>query len=305
MDGFSCKHGSGAGIVLLGPDNFKCEYALRFNFKATNNMAEYEALILGLTIVKELKIKNLLVKNDSQLVVSQIDGTYTVKDEIMSKYLALVNNLVIPFNNCAVQKIDRADHELADVLSKQASSYRSIFTEVLDEPSIMPPQMMTITTSNNQPCWMNEIIAYLTEQYKSVDGKDVVRIARKSARFLYENGELRKRSNTLPYAKCLNPIQADQIQRILHEGIGGGHYGGRALSRALVRAGYFWPGMHKDAISFAKNCDQCQRHGNFSKQPPEELKSMVFSWAFDQWGLDIVGPLPIASGQSQPWEIGC
>lgn len=103
----------------------------------------------------------------------------------------------------------------------------------------------------------------------------------------------------MPYAKCLNPTQAEQALRTLHEGIGGGHYEGRALSRSLVRVGLFWPGMHKDAMKFAKKCDQCQRHGNFIKQSPEELHMMLSTWPFAQWGLDIVGPLPMASGQRQ------
>lgn len=225
FDGSSCKTGTGAGVVILGPDDFKCEYALRFNFKATNNMAEYEALLLGLKIAKELKVQDLLVKSDSQLVVSQIDGTYSAKDEVMAKYLSLVNNITATFNRCTVEKVARVDNELADVLSKRASSSRCIFTKVLDEPNIMPPQLMTITEPAASPCWMDEIILYLTEQYQPTSSKDAVRIARKSARFHYKDGELCKRSYTLPYAKCLNPVQAEQILRTLHEHIGGGHYG--------------------------------------------------------------------------------
>lgn len=59
----------------------------RFNFKATNNQAEYEALIAGLNIARELGAKDVWVKNDSQLVVGQVLGTFEVKEEKLKRYL--------------------------------------------------------------------------------------------------------------------------------------------------------------------------------------------------------------------------
>ncbi|GKV18246.1 hypothetical protein SLEP1_g28653 [Rubroshorea leprosula] len=64
--------GSGAGAVLLGPDGFKSEHALRFKFQTTNNAAEYEALIYGLKLASELKVQSIQIFNDSQLVVCQL-----------------------------------------------------------------------------------------------------------------------------------------------------------------------------------------------------------------------------------------
>ena len=52
MDGASNAQGSGARMILSGPDNFYTEYALRFSFKATNNQAEYEALLIGLKLTE-------------------------------------------------------------------------------------------------------------------------------------------------------------------------------------------------------------------------------------------------------------
>ncbi|GKV10023.1 hypothetical protein SLEP1_g21448 [Rubroshorea leprosula] len=73
VDGAANVEGSGAGAVLLGPDGFKSEHALRFKFQTTNNAAEYEALIYGLKLAAELKVQNIQVFSDSQLVVRQID----------------------------------------------------------------------------------------------------------------------------------------------------------------------------------------------------------------------------------------
>ncbi|GKV20136.1 hypothetical protein SLEP1_g30298 [Rubroshorea leprosula] len=71
VDGATNIEGSGAGAVLLGPDGFKFEHALRFKFQTTNNAAEYEALIYGLKLASELKVQSIQVLSDSQLVVGQ------------------------------------------------------------------------------------------------------------------------------------------------------------------------------------------------------------------------------------------
>jgi len=72
IDGSSNLKGSGAGVVLEGPNDPLIEQSLRFEFKASNNQAEYEALIAGMTLAKEMGADNLRANNDSQLVTSQI-----------------------------------------------------------------------------------------------------------------------------------------------------------------------------------------------------------------------------------------
>ena len=57
MDGASNEQGSGAGLILKSPEGVMAEYALRFSFKTFNNQAEYEALIAGLRIAKDLKVE--------------------------------------------------------------------------------------------------------------------------------------------------------------------------------------------------------------------------------------------------------
>ena len=68
VDGFSNQQGSGAGIILEGPNGVLIEQALHFAFKASNNQAEYEALIAGMLLAKEMGAQSLLAKSDSQLV---------------------------------------------------------------------------------------------------------------------------------------------------------------------------------------------------------------------------------------------
>ncbi|XP_074271144.1 uncharacterized protein LOC141595071 [Silene latifolia] len=82
----------------------------------------------------------------------------------------------------------------------------------------------------------------------------------------------------------------------IHSGDCGNHTGGRSLSNKTLRQGYFWPTMRKDAIDYIKKCEECQRHAPVSHQPAEHMHPIISPWPFMKWGMDIVGPLPRASG---------
>ena len=90
VDGSSNQQGSGAGIILEGPNGVLIEKALRFAFKTRNNQAEYEALIVGMLLAKEMGAQSLLAKSDSQLVIGQVTGEYHAKDPQMAAYLRYV-----------------------------------------------------------------------------------------------------------------------------------------------------------------------------------------------------------------------
>ncbi|XP_077211559.1 uncharacterized protein LOC143846853 [Tasmannia lanceolata] len=76
VDGSSNKGGYGSGLVLTGPDNFTADYALRFGFRASNNEAEYEALLAGMNLAVQTRAQRLKAYYDSQLVANQIQGVY-------------------------------------------------------------------------------------------------------------------------------------------------------------------------------------------------------------------------------------
>ena len=88
MHGASNARGASAGVVLTNPDREKLRYALRFEFKASNNEAEYEALIVGLELANKLGVQNLRIHCDSQLVVNQVKGDYAEKEPNMVAYLS-------------------------------------------------------------------------------------------------------------------------------------------------------------------------------------------------------------------------
>ncbi|GJV06971.1 reverse transcriptase domain-containing protein [Tanacetum coccineum] len=90
-DGSSCTDGFGAGLILTNPEGMEFTYTLRFRFDATNNEAEYEALIVGLRIVEQMGVKNLQANVDSRLVANQVNGTYVAKEADMIRYMEKVH----------------------------------------------------------------------------------------------------------------------------------------------------------------------------------------------------------------------
>jgi hypothetical protein len=87
VDGASNAKGSGTGVVIITPDETVIEQSIRLDFKASNNEAEYEAVLAGLNSAKTLGAKNLIVHCDSLLIASQINGEYMARDERMAAYL--------------------------------------------------------------------------------------------------------------------------------------------------------------------------------------------------------------------------
>jgi hypothetical protein len=80
FDGSSRKQGADMGVLLLTPDGEQFKYMVHLNFKATNNIVEYEALIFGLSTMLSLGICQLLVKGDSQLIIKQVKGECCYND---------------------------------------------------------------------------------------------------------------------------------------------------------------------------------------------------------------------------------
>ena len=90
FDGSRQLEGSGAGVVLTSPKGDKLAYVLQLHFTCTNNMAEYEALLHGLRMAKEMNIKRIRCFGDSDLVAQQVSGTWDSKDANMAAYRRVV-----------------------------------------------------------------------------------------------------------------------------------------------------------------------------------------------------------------------
>jgi ribonuclease HI len=96
FDGSNMHGGLGASIVLTSPKGDKLHYVLQIHFTASSNVAEYEALVHGLKLAKEIGIRRILCFGDLDLMVHQVSGDWDAKDTNMASYRFYVQHMSVP-----------------------------------------------------------------------------------------------------------------------------------------------------------------------------------------------------------------
>ncbi|XP_027935092.1 uncharacterized protein LOC114190415 [Vigna unguiculata] len=248
VDESSNLKGSGAGVVLEGPEGVLIEQSLRFAFKASNNKAEYEALIAGMLLAKEMGVSRLLVKSDSALVTGQVKGEFQARVPQLAKYLEVVQVIAKNFVFFKFVHVPREQNSRADLLSK------------------------LVQTSSES--WMILMKSYLADGRLPPDEGEASRIKKSLGRYMLIDGNLFRYGISRPLLICVDLKEAFRIMTELHEGICGSHIGGRALMLRVVRGGFYWPTMKQDCMEYVKKCESCQKHSDWSKAPPEVLHSI-------------------------------
>ncbi|RDY10101.1 Retrovirus-related Pol polyprotein from transposon 17.6, partial [Mucuna pruriens] len=138
MDGSSNQTGSGAGVILEGPNGVLVEQSLHFDFNASNNQAEYEALLAGMKLALEVEAKRLTAKSDSRLIIGQVNGEYQAKDPRLAKYKERANKMAALFENFKLLHVPRDQNERADLLAKLANTRRGLQRSVIHENINIP-----------------------------------------------------------------------------------------------------------------------------------------------------------------------
>ncbi|RVW21170.1 Transposon Tf2-12 polyprotein [Vitis vinifera] len=301
VDGASRSSGSGVGLLLQSPTGEHLEQSIWLGFPASNNEAEYEAILFGLDLALALSVSKLRVYSDSQLVVRHVQNEYEAKDARMVQYLTKVRDTLQRFTEWTIEKIRRTENRRADALAGIAA-FLPIKEAILLPIHVQTnPSVAEASTCNTIEAkqaddqeWTNDIIGYLRTGTLPEDPKQAHKIQVQAARFTLIGEHLYKRSFTGPYLRCLSHSEALYVLTELHEGVCGNHSRGRSLAHRAHSQGYYWPTMKKDAAAYVKKCDKCQRHAPIPHMPSETLKPISGPWPFAQWGMDIVGPLPAA-----------
>ncbi|GJW12161.1 reverse transcriptase domain-containing protein [Tanacetum coccineum] len=293
-DGSSCADGSGAGLILINPEGMEFTYALRFRFDATNNEAEYEALIAGLKIAEQMGVQNLQENVDSRLVANQVNGTYVAKENDMIRYLEKVKTLTGSFKVFSIKQVPRSENKKADALSKIASTSfahlsKQVLVEELKEKSINTAKVLAVVEEEGDT-WMTPIFKYLSDGTLPAEGKKARAVKRKSWRFSIINGILYKKSFLGPWLRCVGPLQANYVLREIHEGSCSMHAGTRSVVAKALWIGYYWPTMHEDSRKLIQACQDCQVHKPIPRNPQQKLSPITSPWPFYKWGIDIAGP---------------
>jgi ribonuclease HI len=96
--------GAGAAAVLVAPSKVRTCYAIKLDFSCTNNIAEFEALLLGLRKLKAMGIRREILKTDSQGISGHVDKSSNARDTKLEKYLDAVRRLEASFEGFSIKK---------------------------------------------------------------------------------------------------------------------------------------------------------------------------------------------------------
>ncbi|XP_057803385.1 uncharacterized protein LOC131018688 [Salvia miltiorrhiza] len=257
VDGSVTKEGCGIGVYIISPSSEVYQFVIKFTCRMSNNEAEYEAVVRGAHILSKLRDECVIIRTDSQLVAQQLSGSYHIKDHKMKAYHCKINEMKQKFMEFKIEQISREENTKADLLARMASAVEQNWN---DEITLLcdTREMGTsqVFSVEIRDDWRAPIIHFLTT------GERLSKESNQRAR--YEN-------------YCLINDQLD-------------------LVRKIIRAGFYWPNVNKDAREFVRKCKACQRHAGRINVPGETMGVMYAACPFDKWGIDIVGKLPTAPG---------
>jgi ribonuclease HI len=167
-DGAWCHAGTGVAVIITSPAVIKYRYAARLSFalefdRCTNNIAEYEAIILGLRKLRALGVTTCIIRTDSKVVVGQVEKEYSAKEPVLMQYLTAVRSLERQFKGFTLQHVDRNKNEEADALAKAAAKCEAllsdVFYQVIGTPAVRNPEGLQITQDTEGHRIINLIMA--------------------------------------------------------------------------------------------------------------------------------------------------
>jgi ribonuclease HI len=138
FDGSLMKYGAGAGLLFISPLGKHVRYVIHLHFPASNNVAEYEALVNGLRIAVELGVRRLDARGDSQLVIDQVMKNSHCRDQKMEAYCDEVRRLEDKFYGLELNHVARRCNETADELAKIASGRMTVPPDVFSRDIYQP-----------------------------------------------------------------------------------------------------------------------------------------------------------------------
>ncbi|XP_030928630.1 uncharacterized protein LOC115954818 [Quercus lobata] len=185
IDGAANQRGSGVGLVLLSPEGITIEKSLRLGFSATNNEAEYEALLEGMWMIWKMGGESADMFSDSRLIVGQVNGDMEAKDERMQEYLVQVKHLQTHFHHFHLTHVPRSGNTHADSLATLATSSaqplpRVIPVEELVRPLTEKANGIGVHNIKAGPSWMDPIVLYLRHDTLPDDKVEADKIRRKA-----------------------------------------------------------------------------------------------------------------------------
>jgi hypothetical protein len=273
--------------------------------RCTNNIAEYEPVILGLRKLRALGVTTCIIRTDSKVVAGQIEKDYSTKEPVLMQYLTAIRSLEKQFKGFTLQHVDRNKNEEADALAKAATKGEAlpsdVFYHVIGTPAVRNPEGLQITQDAEghrivnlimAEDWRAPITLYLQGHYHPTDRNEAKRLKHRSRDFAIVEGQMYKKGINQPMLKCITETEGLEILREVHGGTCGSHSGPRALVAKVIRQGFYWPAIICTANRVTRSCEACQKFSPRSGNPSQFTKLIAHTWPLQRWGLDIVRPLP-------------
>ena len=179
-------------------------------------------------------------------------------------------------------------------MNHRSLTQETIKTSIVSVYPIVGERSLQVCLVEAGETWITPYQSYLADGVLPLEPKKARKIKKNSSKYILIDGKLFKHGFPHLVLVCVSDEKCMRIMAELHEGICGSHIGGRSLSSKAIRAGYYWPTMRGDCTGYAQRCKQCQQHADWHKAPPEELRSIYSPWSFYTWGIDILGPFPLA-----------
>jgi ribonuclease HI len=253
FDGSLKLEGAGAGVLLISPKGEQLKYVLQIFWKASNNKAEYEALLHGLRLAISLGIKRLLVYGDFVVVINQVNKSWHRNKENMDTYFLEVHKLEKKFYGLEFHHVIRDNNVAADVLSKLGSTraqvLAGVFIHELHAPSIPEPVPTTTYPVPSQAGqevmmidvdWRQPFIDYIRKQKVPTDKNLAKKIIRRAKCYVLVGDKLYRRGAASGLVlKCVPPEEGKDILEEIHKGVCGNHaFSHTLVSKAFRRAFY-------------------------------------------------------------------
>nr|GEU40921.1 reverse transcriptase domain-containing protein [Tanacetum cinerariifolium] len=205
IKGASSSDGSRAGLMLVNPEAKEYMYTLRFKFETTNNEAEYEALIAGLHIAKEMHIQELAIFVDSQLVANQVKGLFEARQQTIKQYLEKIMGLLSSFPNYSIKHIKTKQNKKADAFSKLSlmtfsKLAKEVLIEVIQTKSVAEKEITNIV-KEDEDSWMVPIREYLKEGILPKDPQKARKLGIKASLYRMIEERLYRRSYMSPWLR--------------------------------------------------------------------------------------------------------
>jgi len=259
--------------VLISPRGRKYEFSLPIVATSTNNQAEYQALIKGLELLREVRADAVEIFGDSMLVINQLAGSYECRSKVLITYHEKSMQLLKEFKDFRLEHVPRLHNEDANRLAQHASGYQP---------------MINAISAFGADDWRKEIIDYLKDPSKKVER----RVRFQATKYVLLEGELYYRTiDDGILLRCLGDDEARSLMGEIHEGVCGAHQSAFKMKWIIRRNGYYWPTTLEDCFKYFKGCQGCQKFGNVQRAPASAMNPVIKPWSFRGWAIDLIGQI--------------